>query len=223
MSLHKELSLQYRLRPSSIENPPLLLLVHGYGSNEDDLFSFAPYMTDELLIVSVRAPYDMPPQGAAWYAIDYTAAGGKFSDLNQARESMQLIEKFLNELKAHHNYNQDSVNILGFSQGAILSLAMSLNNPALFKNVVAMSGYLNVDLVQAMDDVELRFRESKIKPNYFISHGSMDQVIPADWARRTAPILKKLEVDQVYKEYAAGHGVAPDNFADMKSWLEARL
>jgi len=218
-----DLSLQYISRPANRSNAPLLILLHGYGSNEQDLYSFAPQMDAGIHIISVRAPYEMQPYGAAWYAIDYTADKGKFSDLNQARESMELIKKFINEVVERYDVDQSRINILGFSQGAILSTALALSNPTLLKNVVAMSGYLNEDLVQSIDDVEARFRESENTTNFFISHGTMDQVIPFAWAMQAQPFMDKLNVDYVFKQYPIGHGVSPENFNDMKKWLASRL
>jgi phospholipase/carboxylesterase len=221
--MNTDLSLKYISRPSNKENAPLLLLLHGYGSNEEDLFSFAPQLDAGIHIISARAPFDMEPSGAAWYAINYTADMNKFSDLDQARESMILVRKFITELKEKYGVDDSNVNILGFSQGAILSLALALSDPGLFKNVVAMSGYLNKDLVEQFDVVETRFHESEHSSSFFISHGTMDQVVPFAWGMQTQPILEKLNVDYVFKQYPIGHGVSPDNFYEMKNWLESRL
>ncbi|PRP66719.1 alpha/beta hydrolase [Nonlabens agnitus] len=221
--MNTDLSLHYISRPANRKNAPLLILVHGYGSNEQDLFSFAPQMDAGIHIVSVRAPYELPPYGAAWYAIDYTADKGKFSDLNQARQSIQLLKKFVGEVKDRYDVDANSINMLGFSQGAILSMAMALSEPSIFKNVVAMSGYLNEDLVVDMDRLESRFRESELTTNFFISHGTMDQVIPFSWAMQAQPVMERLDVDYVFKQYPMGHGVSPENFHDMKRWLESRL
>jgi len=54
----------------------------------------------------------------------------------------------------------------------------------------------------------------------FISHGTVDQVIPVDWAKKAPGILERLGIKTVYKEYPVGHGVAPQNFFDLKNWLE---
>ena len=54
----------------------------------------------------------------------------------------------------------------------------------------------------------------------FISHGTVDQVIPVDWARKAEPFLQNLGLEVMYKEYPIGHGVAPQNFYDFKNWLE---
>lgn len=223
MNARTDLSLQHVIRPAKNKNAPLLLLLHGYGSNEDDLFSFAPELSQEFFIVSARAPYEMPPYGAAWYAINFDATGGKFSDVNQAKQSMNLLLNFIMELKDSYPISKEKINILGFSQGAILSYALSLSYPQLFDKVVCMSGYLNEEMIENREDLEIRFRESVTKPSYFISHGTVDQVVPYAWAKQAPDYLNNLKIEYVFKDYPIGHGVARDNFYDMKAWLEKGL
>lgn len=223
MKARTDLSLQHLIRPAQKEGAPLLLLLHGYGSNEEDLFSFAPELSQEFFIVSARAPYEMPPYGAAWYAINFDASGGKFSDVNQAKESMGLLLKFIEELKASYPISKDKMNILGFSQGAILSYGLSLSYPQLFDKVVCMSGYLNEEMIENREELETRFRESESKPAYFISHGTVDQVVPYAWAKQAPSFLEQLDLEHIFKDYPIGHGVARDNFYDMKAWLEKDL
>ncbi|MGB3592317.1 MAG: phospholipase [Nonlabens sp.] len=219
----QSLSLRYRIRPSSIDNAPLLLLLHGYGSNEDDLFAFAPQMDERFLIISARAPYDMQPYGAAWYAINFDATGGKFSDTGQALQSMATLEGFLQELQLKYSINKDNRNILGFSQGAILSYGLSLSRPELLKNIVAMSGYLNEELIRDKERLEERLQTAAALPEYFISHGTMDQVVPYTWASKAPLFLDGLGLKNKFHDYPIGHGVSPANFADMKRWLEKRV
>lgn len=224
MTPRTDLSLQHLIRPASKPNAPLLLLLHGYGSNEEDLFSFAPQISTDYFVVSVRAPYDMQPYGAAWYAINFDAAGGKFSDNEQASESMKLLLKFIKELSEYYPINANDINLLGFSQGAILSMGLSLSYPQVFKKVIAMSGYLNEDLILYKESLESRFRESEKTnktPKFFISHGTMDQVVPYAWAAKSLAFLDSIKADYVFNEYPIGHGISPDNFHDMKAWLES--
>ena len=125
------------------KTPSLLILLHGYGSNELDLFSFSDALPDDLLIVSLRAPYEIGHGGYAWYAIDLDSENNKFSDLVQARESMHKIAATIDDLKTQYNTNPTKTFLLGFSQGAILSYALSLNFPNKIQHVIALSGYLN--------------------------------------------------------------------------------
>ena len=66
------------------ENPPLLMLLHGYGSNENDLFAFAEYLYPSLLVISLRAPHALPMMVHAWYSIHFDAEQGKWSDDEEA-------------------------------------------------------------------------------------------------------------------------------------------
>lgn len=210
--------LEYVKRDPKIttDNPPLLILLHGYGSNELDLFSFAEELPDEFLIISARAPHDMGYGGYAWYAINFDAMNGKFSDLNQAKDSIEKIASFITEIKKKYNTNPDKTFLLGFSQGAILSYATSFKFPNIVQHVIALSGYINEDLLP--ENIS-----NTIVTDYYISHGTVDQVLPVDWARKGPEILAKHQLKSIYSEYPVGHGVAPQNFYHFKSWIEDRL
>ena len=213
-----KLSLEYLIREPKIklDKNPLLVLLHGYGSNEEDLFSFATELPEEYYIISARAPYNMQYGSYAWYAINFDADENKFSDLDQARESRDLIAGFIDELIANYPIDETNVSLLGFSQGAILSYAIALSHPEKIKNVIALSGYANEEI---MEDNYQNNDFSNLR--IFHSHGTVDQVIPIDWARKTSPFLKNLNINATYKEYPVGHGVAPQNFYDFKTWLTA--
>lgn len=217
-----KLSLHHLVREPKMKNPddsgkkPLLLLLHGYGSNEEDLFSFASELPEEYYVISARAPFDMMYGSYAWYAINFDADENKFSDIGQARASRDIISSFIDELIANYAIDEEDVTLIGFSQGCILSYAVAVSYPEKVRRVVAMSGYFNPDI--AVDDyLENDFTNLKI----FASHGSVDQVVPVEWAQKAEPYLKSIGIDIVYKEYPVGHGVAPQNFFDFKNWLEA--
>ena len=210
------LSLEYKIREPKVilDKNPLLLLLHGYGSNEADLFSFADELPDEYYIISARAPYEMQYGSYAWYDINFDADQNKFSDHEQAKVSRDLIAGFVDELIQTYPIDHKKVTLIGFSQGSILSYAVALSYPEKVQKVVAMSGYLNLEIVSD-DYLKNNFNNLKI----FASHGTSDQVIPVAWAKKTPAILENLGIDITYKEYPIGHGVAPQNFYDFKSWL----
>ena len=210
------LSLEFKIREPKVklEKNPLLLLLHGYGSNEADLFSFAEELPDNYYIISARAPYDMQYGSYAWYAINFDADQNKFSDNEQAKTSRDLIATFIDELIQTYPIDANNVSLIGFSQGSILSYAVALSYPEKVQKVVAMSGYLNLDIVTE-DYLKNTFNNLKI----FASHGTVDQVIPVEWARKTPAILENLGIAITYKEYPVGHGVAPQNFYDFNNWL----
>ena len=191
-----ELSLEYQVREPKIllDKNPLLLLLHGYGSNDSDLFSFASELPDEYFVISARAPYDLQYGSYAWYAINFDADQNKFSDHDQAILSRDLVVKFIEELKIKFPIDSSNITLIGFSQGSILSYSIALSYPNIVQRVVALSGYLNLD-INSNNYQNNDFSKLKI----FASHGTVDQVIPVEWARKTDPILKSLGINSTYK------------------------
>jgi phospholipase/carboxylesterase len=208
----------YLVRPPKqlAEKNPLLLLLHGYGSNEADLFSFAAELPDEYYVISLQAPHDLQYGSYAWYAINFDADASKFSDLGQARISRDLVISTLDELQKKYPIDQKAVTLIGFSQGAILSYALALSYPERIQRVAALSGYLNSEI--ALNDFEKNDYSSL---QIFASHGTVDQVIPVEWARKAPNELSTLGIQVNYHEYPIGHGVSPQNFNDLRQWLVA--
>ena len=90
--------------------------------------------------------------------------------------------------------------------------------PNKINNVVALSGYVNQGILKE------GFENNDFsKLDFYCSHGSVDQVIPVEWARKTKPFLDKLNIKNAYSEFPVGHGVAPQNFFELKDWLKKRI
>ena len=142
-------SLNYLERKPTIQTDlpaPLLVLLHGYGSNEADLFSFAAELPKSLHIVSLQAPHELGYNSYAWYNINFDANQNKFSDLAEASISADRIATFIQEFTENPMIDANKVFLLGFSQGAILSYGLALNSTKIH-HVIALSGYLNEDLI----------------------------------------------------------------------------
>ena len=211
------MNLHYLIQEPKVKHDknPLLLLLHGYGSNEEDLFSFASELPNDSYVISVRAPYDLQPYGHAWYAIHFDADENKFSDNVQAKQSVELIAGFIDEIVKQYPIDAKNVTLIGFSQGAILSYATALTYPEKVAKVVALSGYFNQEIMPEVIDTKAI---SHLK--FFVSHGSVDQVIPVEWARKAKPALENIDLEVEYQEYPVRHGVSPKNFYDFKNWLQ---
>ncbi|WP_035336868.1 alpha/beta fold hydrolase [Dokdonia sp. PRO95] len=195
---------------------PLIILLHGYGSNEEDLFSFAEEIPEEYFIVSAKAPIAMQPYGNAWYHITIDGDGVKTSDNEGARKSRDIIAKFIDEIVAEYDVDKHNVTLLGFSQGTILSYAVALTYPEKVKNVIGLSGYINEEII------DLKSNPSYAHLNIYNSHGTVDQVIPIDAARKTPGYLKNIGIESTLSEFPVGHGVHPTNFYEFKEWLQSR-
>ncbi len=205
----------YRPAKNASENPPAIIMLHGFGSDENDLFSFANELPEKYAIISLKAPIRLEPYGNAWYNIYFDNSQGKFSDDEQAIASRELVSKCIDEVIEKYKVDKNNITLLGFSQGTILSFAVALSYPEKVKNVIGLSGYINEEILK---DGFKKNDFSNLK--VYTSHGSVDQVIPVQWARKTEPFLKNLNIDCTYSEFPVGHGVAPQNFYELKNWLE---
>ncbi len=193
--------------------PPLILLLHGYGSNEEDLFSFAEELPAHYYIISVRAPIEMQPYGNAWYHISIDENGVKSSDNEGAIIARDLIAQCIDDAAKEFNIDPFNVTLLGFSQGTILSYAVALTYPEKVKNVIGLSGYINEEII------EVRSNPSYRHLNIYNSHGTVDQVIPLEAAQKTPGYLKNLGIESTLSTFPVGHGVHPTNFYEFKEWL----
>ena len=216
--LNEDLSFKYLIKEpqSKKSKSPLLILLHGFGSNESDLHSFANYLPENHYIVSIRAPFNLPNGGFAWYNISFDEDMNKFNDHDQAKDSINKIINFIDELSNKYLIDKNKISLLGFSQGTILSYALCLNYPEKFKNIIGFSGYID----EAMINVKSKNIDYS-RLNLYISHGKDDPVIPVDWARKSTEVLKRNKINYSFNEFNSGHTISSENFYDFKNWLES--
>lgn len=201
-----------------MDKNPLIILIHGYGSNEADLFGFADELPDEFHVVSVRAPHTLAEGMFAWYAIDFINME-KFNNIPQGIDSRNQLVAFADALVKKENLDENNVWLCGFSQGAILSYSMALNFPKKFKNVAILSGYPEPNFIGETTKGNANFDHL----NFFVSHGKDDMVIPVEWARKGPELLDELNIKNQYREYAGGHGIVAQNFYDLIHWMKQQL
>ena len=143
------LSLEHNFRPSSshTKNCPTIVMLHGFGSDDNDLFSFSNELPNEYMIISLKAPLKLQPFGNAWYSIYFDQDNGKFSDNDQAIESRELVVKCIDEIIIKYHADKNNITLIGFSQGTILSFAVALSYPEMIKNVIGLSGYIDKEIL----------------------------------------------------------------------------
>lgn len=212
------LPLEHVSRPGTVESDaPAVVLIHGRGTNERDLLPIGAQLPSELHVLSVRAPQRMNgPNSYTWYDLDLSGGGLHASqpDPEGFRRSLDLLSEFLDSAIEEYDLDPDRIGLLGFSQGAIMSLSALLERPDAYRWIVALNGYLaasHEDDVGAADG----------KP-VFIGCGSMDQVIPPERAERAAELLDSGGADVRFETYGVGHGTTPTEVSDVVAWVEER-
>ena len=209
--------LEYLVRQPlpEIENPPLLLLMHGVGSNEHDMFSLAQHLPDNFLIVSARGPLTLGPNSFAWFQVSF-ATGVPVINYTQAENSRNTIIQFIDFLKSQFRFDNEKIYVGGFSQGGIMSYSVGLTRPDLIKGIAVMSGRLLSEVKpQIAPAQELR------NLNIYISHGVSDNVLQIDYARKANEYLTSIQLNPDYNEFAGGHTITSEMLGSLIIWLKS--
>lgn len=214
-SAARKLSLEYLVREPSekSEHPPMLLLLHGYGSNEQDLASLTDEFPPELLVLSVRAPRTLTEGSYAWFAIDFSS-GTPVNNKVEAEESRLVLKKFIDEAIAHFSADKDRVTLLGFSQGAIMSYSIALTFPGFVSGIIALSGRILKEIRPAVAS------SGHEKLRVFIGHGTEDTVLRIGFAREAKEYLATLNISPEYHEYPIAHSISKQEQDDVLEWFK---
>ena len=199
------------------KKPPLLLLLHGVGANERDLFPLAPELDPRLQILSLRAPLTRGPNSYAWFTVAFLPTGYKIAP-EQLDASRKRVVEFIHAAVTRYNADPERVYLLGFSQGAITSLAVALTEPELLAGVIALSGRIPPEV-----EPWIVAPERMAGLPVFLAHGRQDSVIPYEWAERARPILERQQVALEYHAYDMEHQIGAQTLADLTEWLTAHL
>ncbi|MGZ0719033.1 alpha/beta hydrolase [Pseudomonas palleroniana] len=218
-TLHTDLPLSYlEQTQGEARNQPLVIFLHGFGSNEEDLFGIKDALPSTWTYLSVRAPMPVDPSGYRWFARkpgdgDYD---GETADLQR---SAKLIEAFVTQATAKYHTQSDRVFLVGFSQGAIMSYEVGLRKPALVRGIAALSG----SVLSALK-AELKADAALDKLAIFIGHGTLDQALPYTAATRANDVLLGLGLKPEFHGYMGmPHTVSEAEIQDLKAWLEKSL
>ena len=208
-----QLELHYLIKEpqkKAVKNKAIILL-HGVGSNEQDLFNLAEQLPDDYFIISPRGQFTLGPGRYAWYNVDFSTGKPVFN-AQQELSSLKIILDFINQVKL--KYQLDEVYVGGFSQGAIMSYTIGLLNPKDIKGVIALGGRM----LEEIKPIVTRNEDLK-KLRVFISHGTQDNTLPVGYARAAKNYLEGLPVQLSYHEYEIGHQISPAVLADLNKWL----
>lgn len=189
-------------------NRPQLVLLHGYGADERDLFGLVPYLPEGLSVASVAAPLapPWPMPGRSWYAID----GLDGRDPSAITAAAGALLTWLDA----HTTDAASLALLGFSQGAAVALQALRLAPERFGAIVALSGYAAGG--ELPGDAVLR----ESRPPVFWGRGSHDDVIPPHHIDHTAQWLPDHSTlsGRVYPGLT--HSISEDELRDIRVFLE---
>lgn len=205
--------LQYLVRAPKVptEKKKAIILLHGVGSNEKDLFGISNLLPDDLYIISPRGQFALGCDRYAWYQVDFST-GKPIYNAAQEASSRKLISTFIDQVKV--KYQLQEVYVGGFSQGAIMSYSIGLTNPTAVKGILALSGRI-LEEVKPLVTKNDELKQLKT----FVAHGVNDSTLPVGYARDAQKYLSQLEVPLTYHEYELGHTISEKVIQDINAWL----
>lgn len=191
--------------------PPLVVLLHGVGSNEADLFDLEGAFAPEFRVVSARAPLAMGPRSFAWFPVQFTPTG-PVADVVQAEASRVRLAEFVSWC-INQGADPARVYLVGFSQGAIMAASLGLIQPHLVAGAVLMSGRILAEVLpQAVPRPE-------VHPRYLVVHGTDDERLPLFHGQASRQTLIDLGLEPEYREFAMGHTVTDDSLGYVAMWV----
>lgn len=197
--------------PAERAGRPLLVLLHGYGSHEHDLFGLASFLPPAFVVAAVRAPLapPFPTPGWSWFPIEGVRARSADSVTAAAQALLDWVDVSTDASAA--------VGLLGFSQGAAVALQALRLSPDRFAFAVALAGFV------ADGDLPTDARLAERRPPVFWGRGARDEVIPPERIVHTTDWLPRFTElsGRVYPGLT--HSVSEDEIDDVRTFLAQRL
>ena len=207
--------LAHRLRPARGAPAGALVLLHGRGVDESDLYPLLDALDPDarLLGVTPRAPLTLPPGGYHWYIVERVG----FPHRDTFMESYGLLTEWLGARAEEDGVPWQRTVIGGFSQGAVMAyaLAFAKGRPAP-AGLLAMSGFI--------PEVE-GFEPDLERPGLpiAVTHGTLDPIIGIEFGRSARQRLEAAGNRILYRESPVGHGIDPAVLPDLREWLRAAV
>ncbi|MVV49177.1 phospholipase [Pseudomonas sp. PB120] len=213
--LQTDLPLNYleQANPES-RNQPLVIFLHGYGSNEQDLFGIKDELPAQYTYLSVRAPMDMEKGSYQWFRKKGEGAyNGETDDL---KSSSQRVLDFVAQAVKKYHTEANKVFLVGFSQGAIMSYEVGLRHPEAVGGIAALSGRILPVLKSALKPDEKRQALA-----IFIGHGTADKRLPFVDGSDANRVLQGLALKPEFHAYQGlGHNISAAEIEDLNAWLQ---
>lgn len=181
----------------------LIVCLHGFGSNSQDLAPFAPVLSlpnYQMLFPDAPYPHPRVPGGRMWYNLDRTDSQGLTT-------SRQQLTDWLKSLESTTGVPLSRTILSGFSQGGAMTLDVGLTLP--LAGLISLSGYLH----SQPQPTSQKF------PPVLIVHGRQDQVVTLSAAQRARDSLNTLGVAVKYQEFDMGHTITPEVLSLMRSFI----
>ena len=208
-------TLRVRRPTHPTQSPRLLLLIHGWTGDENSMWVFARDLPPHYWIVAPRAPYVTQPGGYSWRADQSELIGNPtLAMFAAAAEALiKLVDAYQLSVKLDASPERRRIDVLGFSQGAVMSSLLAFLYPQRIRKTGILAGFVPGGLEELVAK-----RPLEGKP-FFVAHGTKDETVPIDRARASIEILEKAGAHVTYCEDEVGHKVSLPCLRALKDFL----
>jgi phospholipase/carboxylesterase len=202
-----------RIPENPTNNSKCIIMLHGVGSNQDDLFGLASNFPEDTFVFSLQGIFSLGAGRYAWYPVDFST-GKPVYQIEDVEKGYQYIRECIREITAKYNFTPEQVYLMGFSQGAIMLYYHLFRSPESIGGVIALSGRL-LDEINTTDIDPDDYLDKRI----FIGHGAEDMMIPVTSTGPILSFLRTLGIDPTLKHYNAGHTITREEMFDIVNWI----
>jgi phospholipase/carboxylesterase len=204
-----------RTRPAAADPEGALVLFHGRGADENDLFPVLDALDPERRLVGAtpRGPLSLPPGGAHWYVL----GGIGTPEATTFRASYAAASEWLDEFLSQNGLGYDRLVVGGFSQGGAMTYALGLVSGR--PRPAAMTVFSS--FIPRVEGFELDL--SPPLPPVAIGHGTLDPIISVEWGRRARELLEGAGAEVLYRETPMYHQLDPAFVRDVSAWLAEKV
>lgn len=206
-------------RPEGERTEDLLIVLHGYGANEDDLFGLVPHLPEHVTVAAVRAPLPLQPGSHAWFPLSQDPVTGELgSTAEPVREAVKALHAWVQAVRGDFR----TVSLLGFSQGMAMATSLLRLDPEAYACTVALSGFVVDPQLAEPQLCELFTRDddvARVRPKVFWGRGQEDPIISEPRVEETHAWLNA-HVDLMKIVYAGlGHAINEQELGHVKEYL----
>ncbi len=200
---------------------PTILTLHGWGASAIDLLGLAPHLAGgRFLVICPQGPVQTPigpgMVGYGWYPI--VPGSGQPPDMQAIQAARQQLQDFLQAAEARYHIDRNKLLVLGFSQGGVMAYNLALHAPERYAALVALSTWLPPEVWDRVGD-----RAVLQQLPTFIQHGSRDERVPPERARKSVEMLRAERLPLTYREYEMGHEINSQSLTDLVQWLQENV
>ena len=206
-----EAGLAYRYQLPDGPGPyPTAVMLHGRYGDEDVMWVFRKVVPRPWFVVAPRAPI-ADRELYSWHV----QGPEEWPDLAALQPAVASLRRFIGALTRLYNADPDRIYLMGFSQGAAVSIATALTHPDMIRGVAGLVGF-----APSAPDEQIQGQLDGMP--VFLATGTEDRIVPIEQSRRAADLLRRAGADLDHREYHIEHKMSAAGLRDLREWFSAR-